>query len=183
MTSNVFDIQDVMLEISQDVINSSNQEHIAYGKSMLEIFSRKHSHEESNGDEIPIIPIAKSYIGQKSKVKKFLRKHPKCLFHAVRFPISRYAMHQQTLVFSFGVSVVEAMKKVNMYLGQPVTCDYFNRVRTEQPTMFVENMDISQMNRWNIIQGAIFLDGFDIERLGSGKMSRSKKVLVLQTGS
>jgi hypothetical protein len=57
MTLNAFSIQGTMLDITQTAMDSGDKEHVQYGIIMKNIFSRKHSCEQVNADDIPILPI------------------------------------------------------------------------------------------------------------------------------
>jgi hypothetical protein len=183
MSSNVFEIQANMLDVAANAKSSKDPQHVEYADILQDIFSRECSHEKSNADDIVNVTNITHYIGERRALKNFVARRPKCRVHAACFPISRFASHEQTILFPELVSVHEAMKKVNMYLAQPMTPEYFNRVRTEQPEDFPQEMDFTGMQRREMIQNAIFLDNLRIRVLRSSKTSKTRKVLVVETGS
>jgi hypothetical protein len=49
----------------------------------------------------------------------------------VRFDIGRYNEISETITFKKPVSIKDAIKKVEEYLSQPLTAEYFNKVKSD----------------------------------------------------
>ncbi len=176
-----FCTQAIMLQVAE---NASVDDNLSkYSSVLKDIFSRKCSDEQSLAEDIPNVECVSTYVRQTKVLAEYVDK---VKVDGIQFPLSRFASHRQTILFAQSVSVKIALKTANQFLSQPMTLDYYNRVRTEQPEIFKEKPPgtiFNGISRWALIGAANHLDGFQMGTLGSGKTSNTKKILVLVTGS
>jgi len=89
------------------------------------------------------------------------------------FNISRYGEHQRTLYVE-GLTESQIVKKIEKFLNQPITAEYFNEVKND---LFHDDMLFEELSTrgyevvGDLLTDAKFLEGFDNIVDGTYKIS------------
>ncbi len=93
-----------------------------------------------------------------------------CNVNSVKFNISRYGKFKETLTFNPAVSEKEAIEAVETYLSQPLTEEYFDRIKSD---MFHDYLSWEKAQEDYYCRGDCLTDSKFLERvyLKDGEMT------------